>query len=120
METTLLIADVTSSTNSPSAEMVTVRPRLRQPERQQLLMQPVCLEDLLPQDHQARAVWEVTGRLDLEKFYEPLKARGEDPGRSATDPRLLVALWLYAAIDGVGSGRELERLCGCQDAYRWL
>jgi transposase len=95
-------------------------PRLRRPDRAQVLMQPVCLEEMLAADHPARTIWAVVARLDLSQFQEDLEARGSDPGRPATDPQLLVALWLYAAVDGVGSGRELERLCGCHDAYRWL
>jgi transposase len=65
-------------------------------------------------------IWGVVERLDLSAFYDPIVARGSNPGRSATDPRLLISLWLYATKNGVGSGRELERLCGCHDAYRWL
>lgn len=95
-------------------------PRLRRPDRAQVLMQPVCVEEMLPGDHWARTVWAVVERLALSKFYEDVEARGSDPGRSATDPRLLVALWLYAAVEGVGSGREVDRLCKCHDAYRWL
>jgi len=95
-------------------------PRLRRPDRLQLRMDPLRLEDCLPVDHPARTVWRVVERLDLSAFYEPLKARGSDPGRAATDPRLLVALWLYAAIEGVGRGRELADLCQRHDAYRWL
>ncbi len=95
-------------------------PRLRRPDRQQLRMDPVCLEECLPANHPARTVWRVVEKLDLTAFYEPLKARGSEPGRASTDPRLLVALWLYAAIDGVGRGRELDELCRRHDAYRWL
>jgi transposase len=83
-------------------------------------MQPCYLDEVLPADHQARTVWAVVEKLDLSKFHEPLKARGSDPGRSATDPKLLVALWLYATVDGIGSGREIARLCECHDAFRWL
>jgi transposase len=95
-------------------------PRLRQPDRQQLRMEPVCVDENLPADHSARVIWRVVERLDLSAFYQPLRARGSDPGRAATDPKLLVALWLYAAVDGVGRGRELEELCRRHDAYRWL
>lgn len=42
------------------------------------------------------------------------------PASAATEPRLLVALWLYAAVDGVGNGRKLVRLCRAHDAYKWL
>jgi transposase len=94
--------------------------RLRRPDRDQLLMEPVHLEGLLPADHEARAIWAVTGRLDLSGFMESIKSRGENAGRPTADPRLLLALWLYATKEGVGSGRELERRCQHHDAYRWL
>jgi transposase len=83
-------------------------------------MQTCWLDEMLPADHQARTVWAVVEKLDLTQFRESLKARGSDPGRSATDPKLLVALWLYATMEGIGSGREIARLCECHDAFRWL
>ena len=95
-------------------------PRLRQPDRRQMTWEPCCLEERLPADHPARTVWAVTCRLDLSAYYDTIDARGELPGRVATDPRLLVALWLYAAIEGIGNGRQLTRLCEAHDAYRWL
>ncbi len=95
-------------------------PRLRRPDRAQVRLEPVCLDERLPADHPARVIWKVVERLDLSAFYEPIQARGSEPGRAATDPRLLVALWLYATVDGVGNGRKLDRLCREHDAYRWL
>lgn len=95
-------------------------PRLRRPDRAQALLEPVCLDERLPADHAARTIWRVVEQLDLSAFYEGIVARGSDPGRAATDPRLLVGLWLYAAVDGVGNGRKLARLCGEHDAYKWL
>ncbi len=85
-----------------------------------MLLDPVSLDERLPVDHPARTVWSAVERLDLSRFYEALKARGSEPGRPATDPKLLVALWLYAATEGEGRGREVARLCRCHDAYRWL
>ena len=95
-------------------------PRLRRPDRAQVLLEPVYLEDRLPPDHPARMVWQVVERLDLSAFYQPIASRGSEPGRAATDPKLLVGLWLYAAVDGVGNGRERDRLCREHDAYKWL
>jgi transposase len=94
--------------------------RLRRPDRAQMLLRPQCLEELVTADHRVRTVWAVVERLELGGFYAAIRARGEDPGRSATDPKLLVALWLYAHVDGVGSARELERRCGEHTAYQWL
>jgi transposase len=96
------------------------RPRLRKPERHQVEMHCESLDHLLPPDHQARLVWQWVERLDLTALLQSIRAVDGRPGRSANDPRLLLSLWLYATIDGVGVGRELERLCEQHLAYRWL
>jgi len=95
-------------------------PRLRRPDRQQVLMRPCSLEELIAGEHEVRTLWAVVEQLDLGGFYAPLKARGEHPGRCATDPRLLVALWLWAATQGEGSGRQIAKLCEQDDTYQWL
>jgi transposase len=95
-------------------------PRLRRPDRLQVVLEPTCWEERLAADHPVRAVWAVVERLDLSLICDGIAARGERPGRPATDPRLLVALWLYATIENVGSARRLAELCRMHDAYRWL
>jgi transposase len=95
-------------------------PRLRRVDRAQVVLRPCSLEDLLEAEHPARVVWDVVGRWNLDKFLSVVKARGEVPGRAASDPRLLISLWLYAYTQGIGGGRELARLCDAHDAYRWI
>ena len=94
-------------------------PRLRKPDRQQALP-ALALEDLLDTDHQARVVWDFCLGLDLEPLSESIRPREGGPGRAAIDPRLCVALWLYATLEGVGSARALAWLCGNHNAFRWL
>jgi len=89
-------------------------------QRHQVELIPRALDEALPPDHRARAIWEVVEKLDLSKFYERIAAREGKAGRPATDPKIFVALWLYATSEGVGSARQLARLCESQDAYRWL
>jgi transposase len=96
------------------------RLRLRTPERRQVEMRMECLDDLVPAEDPVRLIWAATGRLELSKFYEGIRASEGHVGRDATDPRLLVALWLYAATQGVGSARELARLCQEHRSYVWL
>lgn len=96
------------------------RPRVVSPDRNSVRMMSSDLDSLLPPDHNARAVWGYVMRQDLSPLYEPIRARGSAPGRSATDPALLLALWLFATLEGVGSGRALARLCTEHIAYRWL
>ena len=94
--------------------------RLRQAERNQAGFEVVDLESLVVDDHPVRAVWSFVEGLDLHWFYARIKARGETPGRAATDPRILLTLWLYATADGVGSARALARLCEHHTIYRWI
>ncbi len=95
-------------------------PRVVRPVRNQLSLQPTDLEALVPDDHPVRAIWALTERLDLGEYYEEIEARGSTPGRPATDPQVMLALWLYANSEGVGSARLLERLCDRDAPYRWI
>ena len=79
-----------------------------------------CPDDLVGAGHPVRLVSAVVEKLDLSHFEEPIKARSGVAGRDTTDPRLLVALWLYACIRGIGSARELARRCEESAPFRWL
>src|SRR5207237_4508321 len=78
------------------------------------------LDSLIAADHPARAIWQLLEQLDLCGFYAPIKALEGRPGQDATDPKILLALWLYAISEGVASARELERQCAMHSAYRWI
>lgn len=95
-------------------------PRLQQPNRAQIELRASDLESLLAQDHRARLVWGYVVHQDLSRLIETIKARGSTAGRAAIDPRILFALWLYATLEGMGSGREVARLSQEHDAYRWI
>ena len=96
------------------------RPRLRQANRSQIVFRPLALDALLPEDHTARCVWQYVERLDLSSLYDSIAAVEGHAGRDSTDPRILMALWLFATVDGVGSARELDRLCREHVAYQWI
>jgi transposase len=95
-------------------------PRLLQPNRTQIELRASDLESLLGEEHRARLVWGYVVRQDLSALLDEIKARGSNAGRARIDPRILFALWLYAVLDGVGSGREVARLSREHDAYRWI
>ncbi len=95
-------------------------PRVVEADRSQLELRPFDLDSTIPQDHRARMLWRAVETLDLSAFYERIKARVGTAGRPPGDPKVFVAVWLYATIDGVGSAREVERLCQEHRAYRWL
>jgi len=94
--------------------------RVLRPNRQQVEWAPRDLEAVLPEDHPARAIWGLLEKLNLAAFYGSINAVLDRPGRPTTDPQALLALWLLATVEGVGSARQLARLCEQHDAYRWL
>src|ERR1700754_1912476 len=107
--------------SAPRAEaMPRGAPRLREPVRDQVELRAVDIDSLIGQDHPARVIWAYVEQLDLRVLEDAIKAREGTPGHPTIAPRLLLALWLYATSEGVGSARALARLCESHDAYRWL
>jgi transposase len=94
--------------------------RVIRADRRQLRWDMIDLDGLLPFNHRARIVWSFVESLELSELYDRVGSREGTAGRPAADPAVLVALWLYATVEGVGSARELERLAGSDVAYRWL
>lgn len=89
-------------------------------DRSQVDPNPKTLDELIPEHDPARLVWELVQELDMTPLYEKIKAVEGHPGRTPIDPRILVALWLYATIEGIASARELGRRCYRDDPFKWL
>ncbi len=96
------------------------RPRFQAINRQQMVLRMVDVEQLLEPDHLARAIWEMTGRLDLTPYTVAVRAVEGEAGRPPIDPRLLIALWIYAYSEKVSAAREVARRCEYHPAYQWL
>ncbi len=94
--------------------------RLRHAVRDQIEFQECSLDDLLSEEHEARIIWDYVCGLDLSELRARIQAVEGGPGQAPADPRILLALWLYATLRAVGSARELNRLCGEHVAYRWI
>lgn len=112
------IGEASAEVASGSAECGA--PRLRRADRRQIELRPLDLESLLAPDHEARAIWALVSRLDLSGFLKDIRSCQGVAGRPATDPAILLTLWLYASSQGVGAARELAELCQRHDAYRWI
>src|SRR5215210_4410919 len=95
-------------------------PRLLTADRQQRFPRPTEIDSLLPAHHRARVIWEFTGGLDLSPLTAKIKAVAGHAGAPAIDPRILLAVWMYAISEGVGKARQVARLCESHDAYRWI
>jgi transposase len=99
---------------------MTGQARYIEADRSQTRWDFIDLEALLPPDHRARVVWSFVQGLDLSALYDSIKSLEGEPGRPPPDPAVLLALWLYATIDGVGSARHLDRLTQSDIGYRWI
>jgi hypothetical protein len=96
------------------------RPRLRTANREQIVFRAAPLDALIADDHPARLVWAYVEGLDLSALYDRIRAREGRPGRAPIDPKILMALWLYATIEGIGSARQLDELCREHVAFQWI
>src|SRR5471030_2509560 len=116
-ETLFPVGDPKPKAEPPASEGAC---RVATPVRNQVEAVFCDLNSLIPAEHQARLVWSFVERADLTELYGKIKAIEGRPGRAAIDPRLLLALWLYATLDGVGSARALAKLCEDSHPYRWI
>src|SRR6202521_2017476 len=96
------------------------QPLIRPVNRQQMSWRAVDVERLIGEDHRARAIWTLVGRLDLKRFYDGIESSVEEGGRPAFDPQLLISLWVYAYTQGIGSARAVARRCEYDPAFQWL
>lgn len=94
--------------------------RIARAVREQIELVPQSLEERVADDHPARAIWALLEGMDLHAFYAEIRAAVDGPGRPASDPQVLLGLWLLATAEGIGSARRLARLSAEHDAYRWL
>ena len=85
-------------------------------DREQAFLMPPSLRDWVPEDHLVWTVLDAVGEMDLCDFYADYRADGH--GRPAYDPKMMVALLLYAYAKGNPSSRGIERECREDVAYR--
>jgi transposase len=95
-------------------------PRLRKPVRDQGIISTDSLDQRLGTDSVARVIWAYVEKMNWSPLLHQIKSVEGHKGRDAIDPRVLMALWLYALQDGVGSARQLERLCREHHVYQWI
>jgi len=116
---TLPFEDDENNQSQSSQTQQAPKPRMRCPDRS--IASGQTLDETIAPDHQVRVVWElVETEIDTSALEANIKAVEGAPGRDATSPALLVALWIYAMLDSVTQARELERRCLEHDPYKWL
>ena len=80
------------------------------------LLLPPCLGDYLPQNHPARVVSAIIDHLDISE----IEAGYVGGGTSSYNPRMLLKVIVYAYLNNVYSGRQMEKLLVENIAYMWL
>ena len=95
-------------------------PRVQFAVRNQVEIHMSDLDGLVEDNHTVRVIWAYLLKADLAEMYDQIQAVEGGARRPAIDPRILLALWMYAIADGIGSARKLAKLCGDHNAYRWI
>jgi transposase len=93
-----------------------VAPNFLPCDHDQELLLPPSLREWLPEDHLAWFVLDAVDEIDLSAFYAAYREDGW--GRAAFEPRMMVALLLYAYALGERSSRGIERRCREDVAFR--
>lgn len=96
------------------------KPRLNSPQRNQIEFVNMCIDDLIPEDHQARSIWNYVKQMDLSLITNKIQSTSATPGRPATDPQILLSLWIYAMAEGIGSARVINKYCSEHLAFKWI
>jgi transposase len=109
-----------SSPETATAKESTAPLKLKILNRSQLQMVTLDVDSLIGPDHKARAIWDLSGTIDLSSFHTDIRSQAGQPGRQHNDPRLLISLWLYAYSEGISSARELSREMEHEPGLRWL
>lgn len=96
------------------------KPKLKPIDREQGLLRAVIVDELVAEDHKVRAIWDLTGELDLSGYYGRIRSKEGKAGAPSWDPRLLLSVWLYAYSEQVSSAREVARLMEYEPGLMWL
>lgn len=96
------------------------RARVQRPERHQSEWKPFCLDEMLASDHRARLIWQYVEGLNFETLYSEIQAVEGVAGRTPVDPKILLALWMFATVEGISSARHVARLCERDLGYMWI
>ena len=96
------------------------RIRFSTADRNQREFRDFCVDELVRENHQVRILWSYVCRLDLSELHAPYQVTEGKVGQNPVDPRILLTLWLMAALEGISSGRRLASLCQRDNIYRWI
>ena len=86
--------------NDPLSNDAGERARVQRPQRHQIQWRDASLDQFVPADHRVRLVWAYVEALNVAPLYKEIRAVEGGPGRDPVDPKILLALWIYATIEG--------------------
>lgn len=87
--------------------------------RDQLSIEPLCLDDMLPEDAEVRALEVIVDKMDIRSLgftYSETK----ETGRKPYDPSDMFKIYAYSYFNGIRSSRKIERECYRNIELMWL
>lgn len=88
-------------------------------DRDQLTIQPMCLDDMIPEDAEVRALEVIVEKMNIRSMgftYSETKQTGRKP----YDPEDMFKLYSYSYFNGIRSSRKIERECYRNIELMWL
>ena len=87
--------------------------------RQQIILAPICLDDMIAQDNPVRAIEAIVERMDIPSLGF-VYAKTRKIGRKPYNPVDMFKLYAYGYLNGLRSSRKLERECTRNIELWWL
>lgn len=75
------------------------------------------LDAWLADDHRPRLAWAFVEGLDLTALHAAIRSQAGSAGRPAADPAVLMALCLYATVEGSGRLASLRGWFNATSAF---
>lgn len=93
-----------------------MRRRFNKPNRSQLHLLPISIDQWVEENHLARFLWDCVEHFNLGQFY----AAYGDEGAPPYDPQMMLATLLNAWCLGIRSSRRIAQACEDHVPFRWL
>jgi transposase len=120
MATQPMLLELPECDAPPSLRSKTAAPRLKEPNRDQFVIDSIDLDKLIPEDHLARGIAALVESLPTEGFLKENKSVEGHAGRPRLSPKMLLSIWVYSLSKGIGQATAIHAEMMHEPGLRWL
>jgi len=120
MATQPMLLEMPERESPPSRPSKPAAPRLKEPNRDQFVMDSFDLDKLIPENHLARGIAALVESLPTEGFLKENKSVEGHAGRPRLSPKMLLSIWVYSLSKGIGQASAIHAEMAHEPGLRWL